>query len=162
MQQVRIIQKWNDFRSPITKELLLDFRRYLIQKKIEEENNRQKILQARKRSSNNNNYYCCYDWIETKVLQTPISDYRKLVVGLVLAPYLIVIKKLTYDQSYKIINEWLQKCDSLSGRKLDFDPKYLINNSLKTSTKKLIPPISLYKLETNYPSLYFLIIEQKK
>ena len=28
--------------------------------------------------------------------------------------------------------------------------------------KKLIPPISLYKLETNYHSLYFLIIEQKK
>ena len=54
------------------------------------------------------------------------------------------------------------KCDSLSGRRLDFDPKYLINNNIKTSMKKLIRPISLYKLNTNYPSLYFLIIDQKK
>ena len=52
------------------------------------------------------------------------------------------------------------KCDSV--RKLDFDPKDLINNNIKTSVKKLIPPISLYKLETNYPNLYFLINQKKR
>ena len=80
-----------------------------------------------------------------------------MVVGLVLAPYFVVIKKLSYENSYKIIYEWLQKCDLLSGRKLDFDPKYLINNNIKTSMKKLIPPISINKLETNYKSLYLLL-----
>ena len=54
-------------------------------------------------------------------------------------------------------NEWLMKCDSLSGRRLDFDPKNLINNNIKTSMKKLIPPISINKLETNYRNLYLLL-----
>ena len=158
-KQVTRIQSWDRIRSPLTMELLLEFKRYLRHKDIEVENIRWKYNNNFCNSNNNN---CYYDWIETKVLQTAFSDYRKLIVGLILAPYLIVIKKLPYDQSYQIINEWLMRCDSLSGRKLDFDPKYLINNSLKTSAKKLIPPISLYKLKTNYPSLYFLIIDQKK
>ena len=130
-----------------------EFLIYLIQKKIDEDNRRrrdQKILEARRSKNGNNNYCYYYDWIETKILPTPFSDYRKLIVGLILAPYLVVIKKLTYEESYKIIYEWLMKCDSLSGRRLDFDPKYLINNNIKTSMKKLIPPISIYKLETNY------------
>ena len=94
-----------------------------------------KKQQNNKNNTNSRNYY--YDWIESKILQKAYPDYRKLIVGLILAPYLIVIKKLSYEESYKIINEWLQKCDSLSGRKLDFDPKYLINNNIKTSSKKV-------------------------
>jgi Primase X len=162
--KVKTIQKWNGIRTPLTREFLEDFRTYLEQKITDQENNNYNYNYKK----NNNNQNQCYshnnriEWIEIKVLQTPISDYRKLAVGLILAPYLIVIKKLSYEECYKIINEWLLKCDSVSGRRLDFDPKYLINNSLKTSAKKLICPISLYKLKTNYPSLYLLIIEQKK
>ena len=160
MQQVTIIQKWNGDRSPLTMELLLEFKRYLRRKDIELEN-----IRRRKYNNNNNNnfsynsncYYYYYDWIETKVLQTPISDYRKLVVGLVLVPYLVVIKKLPNEESHNIINEWLMRCDVI--RKLDFDPKYLINNNIKTSMKKLIPPISINKLETNYKSLYLLLLQ---
>jgi hypothetical protein len=160
-KRVTIVQKWNGYRPRLPIDLIDEFLSYLIQKKIDEDNRRrhQKILQARRSKNGNNNNYYYYDWIETKILTNPFSDYRKLAVGLILAPYLIVIKKLTYDQSYKIIYEWLMKCNTV--RKLDFDPKYLINNNIKTSTKKLIPPISIYKLETNYPNLYFLI-EQKK
>ena len=160
--KVKIVQKWNGVRAPITREFIEDFRTYLEQKITDQGNNN---YNYKKNNNNQNRYYSNnnrIEWIETKVLQTPISDYRKLAVRLILAPYLIVIKKLSHEESYKIINEWLQKCDSVSGRKLDFDPKDLINNSLKTSAKKLIPPISLYKLKTNYPSLYFLIIDQKK
>ena len=47
-------------------------------------------------------------------------------------------------------------------RKLDFDPNYLINNNIKTSMKKLIPPISIYKLETNYRNLYLLLKHNNK
>ena len=155
--KVTIVQQWNGYRSPITKDLLLEFRRYLIQKNIEAENIRQKMLKERLKNRNNNNYNINnYDWIENKVLQTKFEDYRKLIVGLILAPYFVVIKKLSYEQSYKMINDWLQKCDSV--RKLDFDPEYLINNNIKTSMKKLIPPISIYKLETNYRNLYLLLL----
>jgi hypothetical protein len=48
-------------------------------------------------------------WIE-KLLQTPIDDYRKNAVSLILAPYLINIKKLSYDHALNIINSWLRKC----------------------------------------------------
>ena len=160
-RQVTIVQKWNGIRPRLTIDLLLEFRRYLIQKNIGVENIRQKNLEIR--SSRNNNFCNSnyYTWIETKVLQNDFSDYRKLIVGLILAPYLVVIKKLSYEESYKIIYEWLQKCDSLSGRRLDFDPKSLINNNIKTSEKKLIPPISIYKLETNYRNLYLsLLVDQ--
>ena len=41
-------------------------------------------------------------WIET-VLKTPIEDYRKNALALILAPYLINIKKLSYDEAFSII-----------------------------------------------------------
>jgi hypothetical protein len=157
--KVKIVQKWNGVRAPITREFIEDFRTYLEQKITDQGNNN---YNYKKNNNNQNQYYNNnnrIEWIESKVLSNPFSDYRKLAVGLILAPYLIVIKKLSYEESYKIINKWLMKCDSV--KKLDFDPKYLINNNIKTSAKKLIPPISLCKLETNYPSLYFLI-DQKK
>ena len=164
--RVKILQKWNGVRPNIPRELLYDFHTYLNQKKSNERRLRysnkirsknNKKYHSSNNNNNNNNYY---DWIETKVLQTAFSDYRKLIVGLILAPYLVVIKKLSYDESFKIIYEWLQKCDSSSGRKLDFDPKYLINNNIKSSVKKLIPPISIYKLEVNYRNLYLLLLDQ--
>jgi hypothetical protein len=47
-----------------------------------------------------------YQWIERKLLHTPISDRRKITIELVLAPYLIVIKKLPFNEAYTIIIEW--------------------------------------------------------
>jgi hypothetical protein len=47
-------------------------------------------------------------WIE-KLLQTPIDDYRKTAISLILARYLINIKKLSYDNALNIINSWLSK-----------------------------------------------------
>ena len=112
-KQVTIIQKWNGYRPRLTLDLMDEFLLYLIQKKIDLDNSRhrrQKIIEARRRNNNfgnNNNYSHYYDWIENKILQTPFSDYRKLIVGIILAPYLVVIKKLSNDQSYQIINEWM-------------------------------------------------------
>ncbi|MFL6317261.1 MAG: hypothetical protein ACJ71K_19095 [Nitrososphaeraceae archaeon] len=40
-------------------------------------------------------------------MQTPIEDYRKNAVNLILAPYLINIKKLSYEDALNIINNWL-------------------------------------------------------
>ena len=43
-------------------------------------------------------------WIE-RLLQTPIPDYRNLTVWHILAPYLITMRGLSYDESYAIIRE---------------------------------------------------------
>jgi hypothetical protein len=81
-------------------------------------------------------------WIE-KLLETPIDDYRKNAVNLILAPYLINIKKLSYDVALNIINSWLSRCGEL--RKLDQDFNYMVRYALKYSAKNGHRPL---KLET--------------
>jgi hypothetical protein len=48
-------------------------------------------------------------WID-KLIQSPIADYIKNAVFLILALYLVKIKKLSYEDALDIINSWLSKC----------------------------------------------------
>ena len=106
--KVKIIQEWNRNR-PSIKYLLSDFRRYLINEKIKELNKKREIERMSGYQSNRgiNNIF----WIE-KLLNTPISDFRKNATNLILAPYLVNSKKLSYQQSFDILTDWLQKCNS--------------------------------------------------
>ena len=84
---------------------------------------------------------------------------------MILAPYLINIKKLSYDDSYQKIKEWLDKCDSL--KKLDNYSNfvnYRIHHALKTAVQKGIGPMSLYKIKTDdkYRKLYTLLMLNDK
>jgi hypothetical protein len=163
-KKVTIIQKWNGVRPPITREFIEEFRTYLIQKKIDEYNYRHKILlklirqqHNYKNITHNGNYY---EWIDKKILSKPFKDYRKIIVNLILAPYLIVIKKLSFEDAFEIINEWLQQCDLL--RKLDFNKKFLVTIALTTAYKKQIPPMKMITLKTNYKDLYFILVQKEK
>ena len=153
--KVTIVKKWNGDRSSITLDLLEGFRIYSMRKKIDHIIQRQKMLNERKRNNININYHYYYVWIE-HLLQTPIEDFRKLVIDLILAPYLINIKKLSYEESYGIIREWLDKCNVLY--KLDnyrnFD--YRIKYALKNAVTKEIEPMSKEKIKTDpaYSELY--------
>ena len=93
-------------------------------------------------------------WIES-LLQTPIDDYRKNAVGLILAPYLLNIKKLSYDDAFSIIKEWLNKCSSV--RTLDsnfnFRIKYALNNVIKNGYL----PMKLDTLRIKKKSLYDIL-----
>ena len=63
--RVKILEKWNGYRPRITIELLLDFRKYLIQKKIDGYNRRQKIIMLlNSRRSNNNNINNNYNYYQ--------------------------------------------------------------------------------------------------
>ncbi|HSF51928.1 MAG TPA: hypothetical protein VLA74_14300 [Nitrososphaeraceae archaeon] len=55
----------------------------------------------------------------------------------------------------------MQKCDLLSGRKLDFNTRFIVNAALATAYKKQIPPMSITTLKTNYKNLYLLLEQQK-
>ena len=110
----------------------------------------------------NGNYY--YKWIDKTILANPFPDYRKVIVDLILAPYLVNIKKLSYEESYQIIREWLDKCNSL--RKLDNYSNfvnYRIHYALKTAASKRIGPMSFYKIKTDtrYSNNLYLLISQK-
>jgi hypothetical protein len=154
---VKIIKKWNRIRDPITRDFLEEFRTYLIQKKIDQNIRRQKIFNERiKNIKDDTNKY--YTWIE-HLLQTPIEDFRKLVIDLILSPYLINVRKLSYQESHIIIRNWLDKCNEF--KKLDNDRNFehRINYALKNSTNKQIRPMSQYKIkgDSKYSQLYTLL-----
>jgi hypothetical protein len=93
-------------------------------------------------------------WIE-KLLQTPIDDYRKTAVGLILAPYLINIKKVSYDDASNIINTWLSKCGKL--RQLDQNFDYTVRYALKYSAKNGQKPLKFDTLKLKNTALYDLL-----
>ena len=158
---VTIIQKWNGERVPITKGFIEEFRDWLIQKKIDQQKQRQKILVERFKNKNklfvssSSNYY---PWIE-QLIQTPIPDFRKLVIDIVLAPYLINIKRLSYEESYTIIKNWLNKCHELERLDNYRNFEYRINYALKNAIKKGIPSMTKEKIKTDpvYSELYQLL-----
>jgi hypothetical protein len=159
--KVKIIQEW-DKKRPSIKYLLLEFRRYLINLKIQEISNKNKYNKKVKKQSsfnymqnnnndNNRNTNKTIVWIE-KLLKIPIADFRKNSVSLILAPYLVNIKKLSYRESFDILIEWLQKCNSI--KKLEFNSRYLVKSALNTATKKKIPPMKLETLKNKNSELY--------
>ena len=158
--QVKIIQKWDGIR-PKFNPLLYDFNIWLADKKLKEINElRRRLKQKAKRRM-------AYDtssiattgtskpgeirWIEI-LLQTPIEDYRKIAIGLILAPYLINIKKLSYGDAFSIIKEWLNKCNSV--RKLDSSFNFRIKYSLDNAIKTGYLPMKLDTLRTKNKNLY--------
>ena len=65
-----------------------------------------------------------FPWIE-KLLNKPIDSNRYYCVWRILIPYLINIRKLSRQDAYNIISDWLDRCNSLkrlnfSRRKVDW------------------------------------------
>jgi hypothetical protein len=42
-----------------------------------------------------------------------MADYRKNILDLILGTYPMNVKKLSYDDAYNIIKDWLNKRDSI-------------------------------------------------
>ena len=163
---VKIIQEWHGYRPPI-QELLYDFRSYLIQKKIDEYNYKQTVtlIDTNKKGNKkyryyypNYNYNNYYVWID-RILQTPFEDGRKIISSLILAPYLINVKNLSFQECFQIIKEWLDKCNSLEKLYDSRSFNSRISYSLKNSKNKQIGPMSHYNIQTesNYSNLYILL-----
>ncbi len=144
-EEVKIIQRWDGFR-PKVNPLYYHFYIYLADKKLKEFN-----MQTNKTESYRGN---TITWIE-KLLQTPIDDYRKNAVNLILAPYLINVRKVSYDVALNIINDWLSKCGEL--RKLDQDFNYMVRYALKYCAKNGNRPLKLDTLKTKNFMLYDLL-----
>ena len=90
-------------------------------------------------------------WIEY-LLSIAIVDYRKNSINLILAPYLINIKKISYQQSFEILLEWIEKCTLL--RSIDFNSKQLVKYAINYANQKKIPPMKLETLRERNPELY--------
>ncbi len=158
--KVKIVKNWNGVRSPVTIGFLEEFRNWLIQKKIDQQKQRQKILVERSKNKfvGSSNYYTGIEHLT----QTPIEDFRKLVIDIILAPSLINVRKLSFEESYTIIRNWLDKCNEL---RLDNyrNFEYRINYALKNALNKGIGPMSREKIKTDstYSDLYQLLQKEK-
>lgn len=150
---VKVIQKWDGYRPPIN--LLLEaFNAYLVDQKIKEIKLRKRIekrfgITAGKSHSTS--------WIET-LLQTPVDDYRKNAIGLILAPYLINIKKLPYESAATVLRDWLKKCSQL--RSLDPNFDYKVKYCLNSAIRKLQLPIRFNTLERKNKELHKLLSDK--
>jgi hypothetical protein len=153
--KVEIIQKWNGYR-PAINYLLRDFRRYLIQGEIDRRNKDK--CRKKKHGSYNHDTENKMNWIEI-LLETPIEDYRKFAVWRILAPYLINVRKVTYNDAFDIIKDWLSKCDSVC--RLDFSAGYKIKYDLHTAAKIGYYPIGFDKLKKENRGLHGLIMGEK-
>ena len=123
---------------------------WLIEEKIEQ----RKQMNRRKLRANIINSTTKFKWIE-KLLQTPIDDYRNLVVWHILVPYLINIRQLSDEKANEAIYRWLDKCQAL--RRLDFNPNYVIKYNINTAKKAGYLPTSLEKLRIQNAYLYKII-----
>jgi len=90
-------------------------------------------------------------WIEI-LLETPIEDYRKYAIRRIIAPYLINIRKLAYDDAFNIIKKWLNNCDKV--RPLDFNPNIKIKEALKSATRVGYLHIGFSDLKSENRELY--------
>lgn len=153
--KVKLIQKWDGYRPPM--KLLLDaFHDYLVDQKIKEIKLRKRIEKRFGITGDKSN---SISWIET-LLQTPVDDYRKNAIGLILAPYLINIKKLPYESASTVLRDWLKKCSHL--RNLDSNFDYRVKYCLNSAIRKLQLPIRFSTLERKNKELYNLLSAKYK
>lgn len=149
--KVKIIEKWDGYRPPMNL-LLGTFHAYLVDQKTKQDKLRKRI--ERKFGIRVGQVHSI-PWIET-LLQTPISDFRKNAVGLILAPYLINIRKFTHERAAILVKDWLRKCNEL--RPLDYNYEYRVKYSLNTSIRRMQLPLRFDTLKTKNRKLYDQLI----
>ena len=151
--QVKIVQSWNGQRPDI-RLLLGSFYAWILTEAKKQQEKVSKII------TNSNFRKSEIKWIENSLLKTPIEDYRKNAIALILAPYLINIRKISYDNAFSMIKEWLTKCNDL--RHLDSNFDYRIKTSLYTAMRKQTLPMRLDTLEDRNRELHRLLIQKIK
>jgi hypothetical protein len=154
--EVRIIKKFDINNIPtIDNRLLREFRLYLADNDIKRKiYSRQKYCSL-KYDSNISSIPKRYQWIEEKLLKTPIPDYRKITIDLVLVPFFIVIKKLTANQTFDLTKEYIIRCHELQPLKPSvYSFKNRIKIAIEKSIKNKIPPIKIKNMRNKYPQWY--------
>ena len=134
--KVTIHSQWNGERAEIRN---LPFMRHLSKLELQSQ-------QVQKKSYNNGKII----YIE-RLLQTKIKDGKQRIFAQVLCPYLVNIKKLSLEESEKILLDYFG--NSIS--------RQLINYKLNDVYKKGILPYSLKNMKSNDSELYKIILDSR-
>jgi hypothetical protein len=92
--EVKIIQNWDGARPPI-QSMLREFRRWLIQKRIDDMEQLKKQEKFQMTVSKNQERTTTIKWIEKGILEHPLSDHRKYIIWRIL-------EKLNFNPKIKI------------------------------------------------------------
>jgi Primase X len=149
--EVKIIKKWDNTRASI-QPLLIPFKTWLVQKRIDEDLKNAKFQMT---VSKNQERINTIKWIEKGILDQPLADHRKYIIWRILSPYLLNVKKLPKEEAYSVMKDWLDKCDKIE--RLSFNPKTKIRDGLKGASKGYLP-ISMEKLKEENRQLYDIVM----
>jgi hypothetical protein len=163
--RVKIIQRFDALNIPqIDMRLLREFRLYLADLDIKNKSASINKEQEIRLCNSSDNYRSAtgtisqsYQWIEDKLLQTPIPDHRKFTIELLLAPYLVNIRHLSsFNEVYSIIEDWAQYCNTLRTLEPSVNDflDYRIKLAIEKSTQNCIPPIKRETMKKNYYDWY--------
>jgi len=177
---VEVVELWDKTRGrPIANSMLFDFYIKLAAKEFALRFKQQRQQQKKK------DHYHCYvgnrfierknymhfgytnnttpvqeiDWIEGLLKSSGISDCRQLTIDLVLAPYLVNIKKYDYDTAYNIIVQWLDRCGQK--KPLGFTARRKVNYALNRSRREGMRPMKLNTMKEDYADMYEEILKNK-
>ena len=155
--KVKLIQRWNGVRArPTNKFMIDDFHAHLVQEVIDE---KLKELRMQKKQRQFNSMQTTQlrtiAWIE-KLIQTPIADYRKHAVNLIIIPYLVVCRGMTdRNEINDVVMHWADKCAEL--RRLDPSRREFsvrVRSRIDEVMKDRIPPMTLDTLKEKSGELY--------
>jgi hypothetical protein len=167
--EVMILERWNKVRArPTQKFLMVDFLIWLVESDllVREELRKQtqkysfkgndRSIAAAAATSNN------IAWID-RLLQTPIEDWRKTSVALILAPYLLTIKKMSYEQAFNTIMQWADQCALASGLRPNTE-KFIdiVHMCLARAHDRRSKPLRWLTLAQNYPEIHSMIKREEK
>ena len=161
--EVKIIQEFDrSIPLPDIDNLLVEFMTFHTDRKLKED-----LKKEKKKSQNNNiqksNNTLTIPYIE-KLLELSLSDYRKNAISLILAPYSMNILKLSEEESFNKIKQWILKCNDVNHLKpsiRDFD--ILIKNAIKRAKDTGIKPLKFKDtLQYKNKKLYDMILSLKK
>lgn len=171
LKRVEVVQEWNGER-PAANRMLEDFYIRLAARRIAHESKQKEYYFQRKYLTKNYNHFGNrtitdfstnaangIHWIDGILTNGGISDHRKLMVDLVIAPYFVNIKQYDYDTAYSNIVEWLDKCGKK--KRLNFRPRYKIGYALKRSLKTGIKPMRLETLKNDYSDIYGEVVTEE-
>jgi hypothetical protein len=155
--EVKITHSW-DGKRPSIEPILRDFKRWLIQKRIDgieelKKHTKYQIIT----SQNQSKVITKIKWIEKGILEHPLPDHRKYIIWRILSPYLLNTKKLPKEESYSVIKAWLDRCNELE--RLNFNAKIKIKEGLRGANKGYFP-ISIDKLKEENKALYDIVTKR--
>jgi hypothetical protein len=155
---VKIIQRWNGIRAKPTQQFMLtDFLIWLVQADIDAREEMRKQAQKFRSSGTNLLGGQGIAWID-HLLRTPIPDWRKTAIALILAPYLLTIKRMSYEQAYYTIMQWAVGCAQLSclrPTERGFIDK--VHASLERAQSRQLRPLKWVTLVNDYSQIYEIL-----